>query len=251
MGEEVRVVCTVAAAYESLLLSLRGANPGIHFLASPLAARSRTLVLIPKLATLIKKRVSRSPRSLTKVTRPTSILCWRPSRNARAAAAMFVGTRSVRRKSLPVPPVKIPSSTSLFDSIIPFATSEMVPSPPHAMIRYVPCFAASAASSRAWPTASVNETVKAPKCVRKSLAIFGQFSRVAPSAEAGFTITRGNDIREFNHRGHREELVSHKKAQKAQKGIHQINQDALAVLRLLCIFVPDVLLFSVSSVVHL
>src|SRR6266849_3865931 len=41
---------------------------------------------------------------------------------------------------------------------------------------------------------SVNATVKGPKCVRKSLANFGQFSCVAPSAEAGLTITSGNVI---------------------------------------------------------
>jgi hypothetical protein len=121
----------------------------------------------------------------------------RPSRKARAAAAMFVGNPIVRRKSLPVPPGRIASSVSCFDSMMPFATSEMVPSPPQAMISLVPCCAACAASSRAWPIDSVNETENAPKFVRKSLAIFGQFSRVAPSAEAGLTMTRGRLIEEI------------------------------------------------------
>src|SRR5438874_3536283 len=239
IGEELSVVCTVAAAYESLLVSLRGANAGIHFLASPLDVRSSTLVLIPKLATLIKKRISRSPRSFTNVTRPISILRGRPSRSARAAAAMFVGTRSVRRKSLPVPPGRIPSSTSLFDSIMPFATSEMVPSPPHAMISCVPCFAAAAATSRACPTASVNETVKAPKCVRRSLAIFGQFSRVAPSAEAGLTMTSGNDISavlpQRTQRKKKESATKLHKRHKREKGHH--GSLLINLLFFLCLFV--------------
>src|SRR5581483_5342048 len=85
-----------------------------------------------------------------------SISRVRPSRSARAAAAIFVGRPIVRRKSLPVPPGRIASSASVPDSRIPLATSEIVPSPPQATINFVPRLAAALASSRAWPAASVN-----------------------------------------------------------------------------------------------
>jgi hypothetical protein len=86
---------------------------------------------------------------------------------------MFVGKPIVRRKSLPVPPGRIANSVSCFDSMMPLATSEIVPSPPQAIIKLVFCLAASAASSRAWPADSVKVTENEPKCVRRSLAIFG------------------------------------------------------------------------------
>src|SRR6266567_4449190 len=81
--------------------------------------------------------------------------------------------------------------------MMPFATSEMVPSPPQAMISFAPCFAACAARTLACPTVSVKETENGPKCVRKSLAIFGQFRSVSPSSAAGLTIISGSVIRQF------------------------------------------------------
>ena len=80
---------------------------------------------------------------------------------------------------------------------MPFATSEMVPSPPQAMIRFAPCFAASAARTLACPTVSVKETENGPKCVRTSLAILGQFRSVSPASAAGLTIISGSVIRQF------------------------------------------------------
>src|SRR6266853_1330273 len=75
IGEELSVVCTVAAAYESLLLSLRGANAGIHFLASPLDVRSRTLVL----TTIIHKRDATN----IDLARPAITQCPRRRRDVR------------------------------------------------------------------------------------------------------------------------------------------------------------------------
>src|SRR2546430_15718837 len=54
----------------------------------------------------------------------------------------------------------------------------------------------------------------------------------------------------INHRGHRENLISHKKAQEAQKDYQQRLWFSFSRLCLLCIFVADFLFSSVSSVVR-
>src|SRR5260370_6151300 len=129
-----------------------------------------------------------------KVTRPTSILRVRPSQRTLAALRACAGMPSALLKSPPVPLGKIPNSTSLPEMRIPLATSEMVPSPPQAMISFAPLRAASAANETPAPGPSVKITVKAPKYVRKSEAIFGQFLRVAPPADSGLTMINGRDI---------------------------------------------------------
>src|SRR6185369_9060911 len=84
---------------------------------------------------------------------------------------------------------RIPSSTSLPDDRIPFATSEIVPSPPHAIMNFAPLRAASFASAAASPRCFVNKTLKAPNCDRRSLASRGHASPVLPPADDGLTIT--------------------------------------------------------------
>src|SRR2546421_3903019 len=155
-----------------------------------------------------------------KATRTASITFVRPLRRARAASATWLEMPMLRRKSLPVPAGKMPSSDSDPESMIPLATSEIVPSPPQAMISFVPLLAASAESVRAWPMLFVSSTANGPKCVRRSLAIFGQFSRVAPSADAGLTMTRGRVIEgDLTTEDTEEKLNGHKKAQETQKEI--------------------------------
>src|SRR5690242_6945320 len=126
--------------------------------------------------------------------RPTSIRRVRPSRRMRAAARLCDGISSVRLKSPPVPLGMIPSSASLPEDRIPFATSEIVPSPPQAMISLVPLRAASAASDAASPRTFVNAVWNGPNSARRSLAARGHASPVAPLAEDGLTITSGSDI---------------------------------------------------------
>lgn len=77
---------------------------------------------------------------------------------------------------------------------MPLATSEMVPSPPQAMISFVPLRAAVAASSIPCCDRSVKTQANEPKCVRRSLAIPGHASRVAPAADSGLMITRGRCV---------------------------------------------------------
>ena len=88
----------------------------------------------------------------------------------------------------------MPSEASAPDSRIPFATSLIVPSPPHAMIKLLPSSAPFAASFAASPLRVVNAQVNAPKCVESSEAIPGQALRVAPPAEVGLTMMRGNEV---------------------------------------------------------
>ena len=78
---------------------------------------------------------------------------------------------------------------------MPFATSEIVPSPPQAMISFVPFRAAFGGQSQ-FPlrTCVVNFGLNAPKCAASSLAIFGHASRVAPPADSGLMMTSGKDI---------------------------------------------------------
>src|SRR6266404_3521477 len=135
-----------------------------------------------------------------KVTRPTSIRRVRPERRTVAALRACEGIPSVLLKSPPVPLGKIPSSTSLPEIRMPLATSEMVPSPPQAMISFAPLRAASAANETPKPGPSVKTILKAPKYVRKSDAIFGQALRVAPPADSGLTMIRGRDIEIFDLR---------------------------------------------------
>src|SRR2546423_1200331 len=124
-----------------------------------------------------------------KETRPTSIRSVRPERRTLAAARLCEGISSVRLKSPPVPLGKIPSSTSLPEERIPLATSEIVPSPPQAIMNFVPLRAASLASAAASPRCLVKSTRNGPNCERKSLAICGHASPVPPVADAGLTIT--------------------------------------------------------------
>src|SRR6185369_8846803 len=100
----------------------------------------------------------------------------------------------VLRKSPPVPLGSIPNSVSLPTERIPLATSEIVPSPPQAIISLTPFRAAVAAISIPSPARVVNLGVNDPKCVLSSLAIPGQASRVEPPADSGLTMTRGKDI---------------------------------------------------------
>src|SRR4249920_1486086 len=79
---------------------------------------------------------------------------------------------------------------------MPFATSEIVPSPPQAIISSVPFRAASLASAVPSPASLVKARLKDPKCELRSLAICGQAWRVAPLADSGLTMTSGNDIRQ-------------------------------------------------------
>src|ERR1043165_822141 len=113
----------------------------------------------------------------------------RPVRRILAASRAREGISSVLRKSPPVPLGSIPSSASLPDDKIPFATSEMVPSPPHAIINFAPLRAASLASAAASPRCFVNRTRNEPNCERRSLAICGHASPVLPPADDGLTIT--------------------------------------------------------------
>ncbi len=126
-----------------------------------------------------------------KVARPTSIVRDLPVRMMRAASLARTGMFSVRRKSPPVPLGNIANSTSLPEFRIPFATSEIVPSPPQAMINSLPFRAASPARFVASPRFSVKETSKDPKWVRRSLAIWGHALPVAPEADDGFRMTTG------------------------------------------------------------
>src|SRR5829696_3619024 len=92
----------------------------------------------------------------------------------------------------------MPSSAALPDERMPFATSEIVPSPPQAMMNFAPLRAASRASAAASPRCFVNTTRNAPNCERKSLAICGHASAVLPLAEDGLTITTDVDILSLN-----------------------------------------------------
>src|ERR1700730_913911 len=127
-------------------------------------------------------------------TRPTSILRVRPSRRTTAALREWVGRPNVFLKSPPVPLGKMPSSTSFPEARMPLATSEIVPSRPHVTISFTPLRAASVANDVPWPGFSVKATLKAPKLVTRSDAIFGQALRVAPPADSGFTMTRGRGM---------------------------------------------------------
>src|SRR6185503_9985514 len=95
----------------------------------------------------------------------------------------------------PVPLGRMPSSASLSTERIPFATSEIVPSPPQAMINLQPFRAALAAKSIPSPDLVVNLGVKARKCVASSLARPGQAARVAPPADSGLTMTTGSILK--------------------------------------------------------
>jgi hypothetical protein len=77
---------------------------------------------------------------------------------------------------------------------MPLATSEIVPSPPQATISLAPLRAASAANETPASGPSVKIILNAPKYVRKSDAIFGQFFRVAPPADSGLTMISGRDM---------------------------------------------------------
>src|ERR1700741_3872041 len=114
----------------------------------------------------------------------------RPVRRILAASRLREGISIVLRKSPPVPLGMIPSSASLPEARIPFATSEIVPSPPHAIMSFSPLRAASVASVAASPRCLVNTARNEPKCERKSLAICGHVSPVLPAADDGLTMTR-------------------------------------------------------------
>src|SRR5687767_8540570 len=118
----------------------------------------------------------------------------RPVRRTSAASRTRRGISIDFRKSPPVPLGKIPSSASLPEIKMPFATSEIVPSPPQATISLTPLQAAAAASSIPSPACVVNTGVKEPKWDRRSLAIPGQASPVAPPADAGLMMTSGRDM---------------------------------------------------------
>src|SRR4029079_7877021 len=91
-------------------------------------------------------------------------------------------------KSPPVPLGRSPSSASFPDDKMPFATSDIVPSPPHALMSLAPLRAAAFASAAASPRCFVNTTRNAPNCERRSLAICGHASPVLPPADDGLTI---------------------------------------------------------------
>ena len=123
---------------------------------------------MPNDATFTKNLDTCSPRSLRNVTRPASSTRVLPSRRERAASDPRVGTPSVRRKSPPVPLGSTPNSAlapspCALARSIPFATSEIVPSPPHAMIKLRPARASRSAISDASPPRPVNATANAPK----------------------------------------------------------------------------------------
>src|ERR1044072_9525673 len=153
-----------------------------------------TFVLIPHEATPTKYRVASVPLLSTEETRPASMRTVRPVRSIFAASRVRAVISSVLRKSPPVPLGRIPSSTSFPDDKMPFATSEMVPSPPHAMMNFAPLRAASFASAAASPRCFVNKTRNAPNCERRSLAICGHASPVLPTADDGLTITTDIDL---------------------------------------------------------
>ncbi len=77
---------------------------------------------------------------------------------------------------------------------MPFATSFIVPSPPQAMIKLRPAFAARSAISTASPCDLVNATAKGPKWALMSAAVPDQLSRVEPAADFGLTITSGSVV---------------------------------------------------------
>src|SRR5262245_17120015 len=85
---------------------------------------------------------------------------------------------------------------------MPLATSETVPSPPHAMMSRAPLRAASLASAAASPRCFVNRTRNEPKCERRSLAICGHSSPVLPPADDGLTITTDIDLFRSAYRSH-------------------------------------------------
>jgi len=153
-----------------------------------------TLVLIPHDATPTKYRVASVPLRSTYETRPASMRAVRPVRRIFAASRVREGISSVLLKSPPVPLGRIPSSASFPDDKMPFATSEIVPSPPHAMMNFAPLRAASFASAAASPRCLVNRTRNAPNCERRSLAICGHASPVLPPADDGLTITTDIDL---------------------------------------------------------
>src|SRR3954467_14567510 len=76
--------------------------------------------------------------------------------------------------------------------MIPFATSDIVPSPPQAIRNSYPASAASRAIRFASCALSVNAHSKAPKVRARSLATAGQFLPVAPAADDGFMITNAD-----------------------------------------------------------
>ena len=184
------VVCNTAAANESLPPNRRDAMGGN---APPSFTRRITSPPMPNDATLTKNLVSSSPLSSRNVTRPASNVRVKPWRKARAASAVRVGILSVRRKSPPVPLGSTPSSVCAPARSMPFATSETVPSPPHAMMRRRPARASRSAISTASPPRRVNTTSNGPKCRRTALATPGQASPVAPPADAGLTMIRGSE----------------------------------------------------------
>jgi hypothetical protein len=186
---KVSTACNAAAANEALPPSRRAAPAG-----SPERDFTRLMTSppIPNDATLTKNLDSSSPPPPTKRTRPASITRVSPSRRARAASAARAGTLSVRRKSPPVPLGSSPNSASDSARSIPFATSEMVPSPPQAMTNLRPARASRSATSTASPGLCVNATSKGPKCRRTADATPGHASPVAPLADAGLTMISGS-----------------------------------------------------------
>src|SRR5258708_4565335 len=121
-----------------------------------------------------------------------SIFCDIPFRNSLAASSMRSGSFRLRRKSPPVPLGIMPSSAEPPDFMIPLVTSEIVPSPPQAMIKLRPFLTSSLAMISPSPGVFVNSTENGPKCVRMALASAAQFLPVRPPADAGFTIINGS-----------------------------------------------------------
>jgi hypothetical protein len=74
---------------------------------------------------------------------------------------------------------------------MPLATSFIVPSPPQAMINFLPASTPRFANSMPSPGFLVKATLNAPKCARKSLALLAQRDRVEPAADFGLTMTNG------------------------------------------------------------
>src|SRR5678815_1698128 len=135
-----------------------------------------------------------APDLSVKVTRPTSIRRLLPLRKTRTADLGSAAISSVRLKSPPVPLGRIPSSVSLPDSSMPFATSEMVPSPPQATTKRVPFSAARLAITVASLASRVNSTLNGPKPLLRSLASWGHILLVVPLADAGLTMTKGSGM---------------------------------------------------------
>src|SRR5258708_4399733 len=79
---------------------------------------------------------------------------------------------------------------------MPLATSEIVPSPPQAMISFLPSFAPRSESARASPRLTVKAQLNGPKWVRRSLAVPSHKSLVVPPAEVGLTMISGSVMAE-------------------------------------------------------